>query len=290
MYERMLRRFLYAFLGFNFMVIVWGAWVRISFSGDGCGNSWPLCAGEFIPSAVTRAPWIEWAHRASTGIFGLLAVGLFVAGYRAYPKGHPIRRPLAVMLLLTFAEALIGAALVKLELVSQDASVARAWVMGVHQLTSLTLTGSIFLSALRARPTPFAMTCWRSLFPIVAIFAFASFSGAIAALAGTLFPSADLISGILADFDANSHPLVRLRLAHPLLAGVFSVAAGIWSARRGKGLALVVFGIAFAFGLATLLALSPVWMKLTHLALAHVAVLALLAAGRREGRAATACA
>ncbi|MFK8137752.1 MAG: COX15/CtaA family protein, partial [Bdellovibrionales bacterium] len=67
-----LRRFNMGLILYTLFIIVWGAWVRISKSGDGCGEHWPLCHGEWIPSQKPIETWIEFGHRASTGIYGIL--------------------------------------------------------------------------------------------------------------------------------------------------------------------------------------------------------------------------
>ena len=49
--SRSFARFAGAVLGYNLLVIVWGAYVRASGSGAGCGNHWPLCNGVVVPNA-----------------------------------------------------------------------------------------------------------------------------------------------------------------------------------------------------------------------------------------------
>ena len=44
-------RFAWAVLAYNVAVILWGAYVRATGSGAGCGNHWPLCNGEIVPRA-----------------------------------------------------------------------------------------------------------------------------------------------------------------------------------------------------------------------------------------------
>ena len=48
-------RFAWIVLAYNLAVILWGAYVRASFSGDGCGAHWPTCAGQFLPTANGHA-------------------------------------------------------------------------------------------------------------------------------------------------------------------------------------------------------------------------------------------
>ncbi|HLM57975.1 MAG TPA: COX15/CtaA family protein, partial [Pyrinomonadaceae bacterium] len=66
-------------------VILWGAFVRASKSGDGCGAHWPLCNGEVVPAAAQSKTLVEFAHRATSGIAFLLVVGLAVWAFRAFP-------------------------------------------------------------------------------------------------------------------------------------------------------------------------------------------------------------
>src|ERR1700748_1455588 len=123
---RNLTRFAWGTLVYNVAVIVWGAYVRATGAGAGCGNHWPLCNGEVIPRAAKLQTLIEFSHRATSGIAALLVLGLCVACWRALPKRHPARIASIVSAFLMLSEALIGAALVKFELVAQNQSVARA--------------------------------------------------------------------------------------------------------------------------------------------------------------------
>ena len=61
-------RFAWGLLFYNLVVIVWGAFVRASFSGDGCGAHWPNCGATLIPSLQHRPQIIEFIHRVSSGI------------------------------------------------------------------------------------------------------------------------------------------------------------------------------------------------------------------------------
>ncbi|HMQ10352.1 MAG TPA: COX15/CtaA family protein [Oligoflexia bacterium] len=274
---------LLTFLGYNFLVIAWGAWVRISFSGDGCGKSWPLCDDQFIPQAADMAQWIEWSHRLSTGIFGLVALTLFFWGRKLYPKKHPVRTSLIFMLLFTLSEALIGAALVKLELVGNNASIFRAWAIGFHQINSLALTLCIFLSFMQAQTLHELHPKFKFAFKLLLLFlSGVAFTGALAALAGTLYPSMNLITGFLADINSASPLLIRLRLSHPVLASLFCLLSFVWLLKQQEAFSSRKFSllgsyliVALSFGWATLLNLSPVWMKLLHLCLAHGTIIAL---------------
>jgi len=66
-------------------LIVFGAIVRVTDSGLGCGNSWPLCDGTIFPPLDNITAWIEWSHRLFAlliGIFGLITLGIAIRNYR----------------------------------------------------------------------------------------------------------------------------------------------------------------------------------------------------------------
>src|SRR5256885_8101381 len=80
--------FAWGLLAYNLAVIVWGAFVRASFSGDGCGAHWPNCGGTVIPDLHRQSTLIEFIHRASTGI-AILLVGILVTwAVLGYPRHH----------------------------------------------------------------------------------------------------------------------------------------------------------------------------------------------------------
>src|SRR5512138_1802042 len=110
----------------NLAVILWGAYVRASGSGAGCGAHWPLCNGEVVPMSPQTATLVEFSHRLSSGVALVLIAGLVFWAFRAYPKGHVVRIGAVLSGCFILLEAALGAGLVLLELVAQDASVDRA--------------------------------------------------------------------------------------------------------------------------------------------------------------------
>src|SRR5213076_732370 len=70
----------------TYLLIVLGAVVRISGSGMGCGDHWPLCNGDLFPSLTDIPTVIEWSHRLVAGVVSILVVGLVVLDWRrAWP-------------------------------------------------------------------------------------------------------------------------------------------------------------------------------------------------------------
>lgn len=272
---------------YTLLVILWGAWVRISHSGDGCGDSWPLCNGQLIPRGAEAGPpaktWVEFIHRLMSGAYGIFVFALWYAVIRRFKSPHAARTSSHLVLFFTITEALLGAKLVIFGLVTENASWVRTLVMSLHQLNSLLLTGSVALLMLALSSPRFH---WRPRSAFTALLFLAiAVTGAWAALAGTLFPSENLWEGLSKDFSPDSHHLLRLRVLHPLIAllGGGALAAGLWFRSFEAGpdqalhrqTALFIVG-AIVFGVLTLLMLSPVWMKLAHLGLAHLLWAALI--------------
>ena len=61
-------QFAWGVLIYMLFVILWGAVVRASGSGDGCGKHWPVCGDNLIPAFARIATLIEYSHRVSTGL------------------------------------------------------------------------------------------------------------------------------------------------------------------------------------------------------------------------------
>src|SRR5262245_32333467 len=104
--------FAWSVLGYNVAVVLWGAFVRATGSGAGCGAHWPLCNGEVIPRAPAIEKVIEFTHRAMSGVDTLLIVALLIWAFRAYPRSNPVRLGAILSTVFLVTEALLGAALV----------------------------------------------------------------------------------------------------------------------------------------------------------------------------------
>jgi cytochrome c oxidase assembly protein subunit 15 len=270
---------------YTLLVILWGAWVRISHSGDGCGDTWPLCHGQLIPEAQRGKTWVEYGHRLMSGFYGLVVLYFWWNARKIFPKTSLARKAAFWTLIFMITEALLGAKLVLFKLVTTNDTPLRAAVMALHQVNSLLLSGAVTIAFTAAGDTSgktfsfglFQKRAW--LFPL--LFGAIAVTGAWAALSSTLFPSQDLWQGLMADLSSQSHYLIHLRGLHPIFAILIggSFCYYFWSKsqsartpllqKTGAQAALVLL-VGLGFGLSTLLALSPVWMKITHLALAQI--------------------
>ena len=284
-------RFAWGVVGYNVLVILWGALVRATGSGAGCGNNWPLCNGQVIPLSPRVDTLIEFTHRSMTGGATFAVLGLLVWTFRATLKGQAARSMAVVATVLLVNEALLGALLVKLGYVTGNRSLGRAVMLSVHLSNTLLLLGALTLvalllgtgqrwSELRGSRDRAAMG-WAAIgigaTLVVAV------SGSLAALGDTLFPSSSLRAAMAADFAQNSPWLLRLRGLHPasaIVAGLFVV----WLVSRARAVGagriatvvLGLLGLQFVLGFVDVLLLAPVWMQILHLLGADLYWVALL--------------
>ncbi len=274
-------------IGYNILVILWGAWVRLSGSGAGCGRHWPLCDGQLLPSSGNTALLIEFAHRASSSIALFLVVGMVVLARRDFTAGHPARRWAWISLAFIVLEALIGAALVLFEYVEDNASIWRAVWLGGHLLNTLLMLGAFAGTrwAAMGHPIPGIGTLRRTapaLLVGLAAILLTGMSGAIASLGDMLYPSATLREGLAADFAADAPLLIRLRLWHPVIAiatglvwltlaqTVAATTPGNVRLRQAARTVTALVLLQWVLGASALLLLIPVPLQLAHLLVADL--------------------
>jgi heme A synthase len=284
-------------LAFALAVILWGAFVRASGSGAGCGSHWPTCNGEVIPHPKSIQTIIEFTHRATSGISFLLVLAQFVWAFVAFPRRHPIRIGAAFSMFFMVTEAAVGAGLVLFELVAENKSIARAEFMAVHLINTFLLVASMSLTAFWASGGPVPRRGGGGegaglLAGLLGVGMFGTLlvgvTGAVAALGDTLFPARTLGEGLAQDLSPTAHFLVQLRVLHPVVAAVTTAyvlfvtglvgakrpALRPWAARVG-----VLVGLQIGAGFLNLLLLAPVWMQIVHLLMADVVWIGLVLLG-----------
>jgi heme A synthase len=279
-------------LGYNLLVILWGAYVRASGSGAGCGAHWPLCDGQVIPRSPRAEMVVEFTHRASSGLALLLVAGMLVWAWRVYPKGHTVRLGAGLAMLFIITEALVGAGLVLFKLVADNDTVYRTVAIVVHLVNTFLLLAGLTLTAWWASGGAPLRLAGRGL--IVGALGAAMLgvmlvgaAGAVTALGDTLFPASSLAEGLQQDFAATSHYLVQMRAIHPLLAvGVGICVVGLaWAIGRrqsGRAADVIVWTLTGLFltqlaaGALNVVLLAPIWMQLVHLLLADLVWIALV--------------
>ncbi len=282
--------FAWALLAFNIPVILWGAYVRVSFSGDGCGAHWPFCNGYVIPQHMAKPMAIEYAHRVMTGVDSVGAVLLFLWAFRVFDKGHAVRRYASLSLVFLFIEALLGAGLVLFRKVAHDQSAGRAIYLSAHLTNTMLLLGALAMTTWLAQNRVARMR-WQGVSKNFAgallVTVVVSITGSIAALGDMLFPPSSLAAGWQQDFASSSHFLLRLRLFHPVLA-IAGAGYLIWiaaqtlrlgedSAGRKAGVrVLILVLVQIGAGVVNITLLAPIWMQLIHLLIADIVWIAVV--------------
>jgi len=273
-------------LAYNLFVILWGAFVRATGSGAGCGSHWPLCNGQVVPRAPQVETLIEFFHRLTSGLAFLLVVVLLIWAYRAYPNKHRVRWTASFSMLFMITEALVGAGLVLFGLVADNASMTRAFSMAIHLLNTFLLLACLTLTAWWAsggEPVRLKRQGMRVVLLGVGLVALLvlGVSGAVTALGDTLFPSGSLAEGLRQDFSPTAHFLIRLRVFHPAIAvsvALYLILVVIWlyslprsAATKRFSLGLIILLIIqLGAGVINITLLAPVWMQLVHLLLADL--------------------
>lgn len=289
--------FAWSVLAYNLLVILWGALVRATSSGAGCGGHWPLCNGEVLPQALETATRIEFTHRVMSGVALGSVVALFVWARKAYEPGHTARRWAGWALVFMVTEALLGAALVLFGFVAKDQSIGRIVSLSLHLVNTFALLAAMALTAWwsnRAAPSS-RVNSPQVTIGLVSV-VLVAVAGAITALGDTLFPAASLAAGIAADFSAEASFLVRLRVIHPALAVVSALylvfmAFPEFRARRSgslKNLSAAVLGLValqLVAGVVNLALRAPLAMQLIHLLIADLLWIALVLFGSEKQRA-----
>jgi len=272
-------------LYWNLAVVLWGAYVRATGSGAGCGNKWPLCEGDLVGASAKAQTIVEFTHRITSVISLLMVTGLVVWCWRVTKKGDWARYSAFLAAALLANEALLGAALVLLKHVADDQSTGRILFLCLHFGNTLLLLAVLSLTAawLSNGSRKFTLIAeWQAVSSIgLGLLAamVTGIAGTVAALADTLFPSISLPSSVAQDFSSGTPALLHVRLLHPALAAVVAcyVLWGIlrFSIRRNRfsqsAIALIVlFVVQVGIGITNVLLLAPVWLQIAHLFLADV--------------------
>ena len=279
-------------LGFNILVILWGVFLRASKSGDGCGQHWLTCHGEVIPSAPELKTIIEFSHRITSSLAGILIVVLLVWAYRRWSAQRFEQNKLALKaaagsFVFVVIEGLLGAGLVLTGNTAETLTPERPFWMAAHLINTFILLAFITLTARYAsggrRPNFHSQPKYIVALAIGVLAVFlVGITGSIAALSHMIFPSGTLAEGMAKDFSPTSHLLLRLRLLHPItaiLTSVFLIFLTGWLAKECEGnrtvarwsnILSILILVQIAFGSATLLMLAPIVMQLGHLLFADL--------------------
>jgi heme A synthase len=252
---------------FTFGLIIFGAVVRVTDSGLGCGSHWPLCNGTIFPPLDNLTAWIEWLHRLFAVLIGLLGIGMLAAALRAY------RRQSKAVLNITLAAAglfvlqsALGAVVVVMELPPTFVT--------LHLGTAMLLLGALLVAGVWASYRPAgahkgdfiaALAYVTAALSLVIILTGALVRGSGATLACTDWP---LCNGQVFPFGQGQLATIHMVHRFAVLALGISLAMLVWyvfknrdrEARLLAGLALVVYlGQAGVGALYVLSSAAPLW-------------------------------
>jgi len=275
---RMLRWGAIATAAGMFLVLVMGAVVTNTGSAEGCGRSWPLCNGQFVPEFTVQTA-IEYSHRAVTGLESVLVVGLTVAMLARWRADREVRVLAPLMLGTLLLQAGLGAGAV---LVPQSPA-----MLASHFGVSLVAFAATFLSAVyvwshttgtlpseaAVAPAVRRLVLGTGLYILLVVYL-----GAYVRHAGVSLACADwpLCNGQLVP---SLHGPSGIVFAHRLAALVGVLLLG-WLALAARRVGLAPGAASAAFGLGIFQALSGAVVVWTHLGLfstlAHAGIMALL--------------
>ncbi len=272
-------KFCWFVLVWTLFVVLWGAIVRATGSGAGCGEHWPLCNGEVLPSLSKNKTFIEYGHRITSGGLGIAILFVYFWGrkLRGLPEALLNKINMSSLWIIFFVviESLIGALLVKKGLVEANDSYFRGVVLSIHFVNTMLLIGVMTRHCFLLRHKQYfsfqTLTSSPKYMAYTVLFIFVSVFGAITALGDTLFPALDLASGMQQDLDPSSHLFIKLRVFHPFSA-VILLGALVFEmiqlgslSRKFKMFFLGCLIFQGVFGGINLYLLAPLWGQVLHL-------------------------
>ncbi|MEA2001498.1 MAG: COX15/CtaA family protein [Actinomycetota bacterium] len=275
-------------------VVIGGALVRATDSGAGCGESWPICGGQFIPEIGNYHTAIEVSHRLMTGLLGFGVLAIFILVRRQFEKDHRLRRAVFAGGVLLIIESLLGASLVIFGWVEFDASIARLIVVPLHLLNTFMLVGAFAMVAYFASGgggfrVDLSATRDRLVIGGLGVILTIGATGALNALADTLIRSDALHIADSGEFLVTEPVLTQIRAIHPFVAIVGGLALYMMVRYLAAGatglvkwLALAIQGIIwvqFILGMVNIALEVPLETQLIHLFVADVLWIAFVLLG-----------
>ena len=272
----------------TFFLIAFGGFVRISESGMGCGDSWPLCNGRVVPE-MSFATFIEFGHRIAAALVAALVVALALTAWKWADAGDPLwtklKRAGVLAVVLVAVQVMLGAATVWLEL--------PATLVILHLGTAMLLMALLMWAALSAVASDAGRTMrvsdgtsgatwWTAVFGFVVVIAGGLVANLDAGHACQGFPACN------GSWMPTDNPLMHVHWGHRLLA----YALVIWTlflprfvARRRAGdggarrvaRAVALLALAQLLLAAGMVSMSlPDWMRATHVTLGAAVFAALV--------------
>ena len=258
----------------TYLLIVLGAVVRITGSGMGCGDDWPVCHGSLIPSLDDIATLIEWSHRLVAAIVSILIAMLAALTWWSRRQGDAVGRAGYLALALLVLQVLLGAVTVRLEL--------PPWSVILHLGTAMILLAVLLYAAIAGRepttrPGTAALVAAGMGFVTVLFGALTANLGAATACIG--FPLCNR------QWVPAGKYLQHIHWTHRLLAYGLFVYLAVWAwrtRRRGPVVALGLASVQVAVAAAMVLLALPQSLQAAHAAVGTALWAALAITAMRE--------
>jgi len=239
----------------TYLLIVLGAVVRITGSGMGCGDHWPLCNGHLFPPLNDIGTVIEWSHRLLASVVSVLVAAVALVAWR---QRRPGKAPY-VALGLVAIQVLLGAITVKTGLTPVMVILHLATAMVL--LATLLVVARDPVGARHAVPLRRAAPLLALAFVTVLFGALTANLGAAAACTG--FP---LCNGQLWPSGGG---LAVVQWIHRLLAyalAAYVIVVAVRPGGRGAWGVVALVALQVALGAATVLLGLPPGLQAAHVA------------------------
>ena len=257
----------------SYVILVMGSIVTNTGSGQGCGNSWPFCHGQIIPGTITVAGVIEYSHRVSSSIDGLLVIALTAGTWLLYRKDFRAKLFAAMSLFFVVLQGALGALTVVYE-----GTYAKLWFLSVHFGFSLIALASVVLLTVRLyqlheqslRSVPESRSVGKglqySLWGLAALTYVVVYTGALVDHAGAVAACGSQVLGCGSTFLPNLTSLAGIQVLHRYAASslwLVVLAVLIVIVRNYNGRRDLVRGTWAAFILITLQAVAGMIIVIT---------------------------
>lgn len=215
-------------------LIVFGAVVRVTDSGLGCGSSWPLCDGKVLPPLDNITAWIEWLHRLFAALIGIFGLATLFVAWRSYRQNNQMVLWLTGVGAILFAvQSILGAIVVLFELPPTFVT--------LHLGTAMLLLASLLAAAVIAWYKPHGqptgdyvrqLAYLNAVFALIIILTGALVRGAGATLACTEWPLC--FENVL--WPVDSGQLAMIHMLHRLAVAALGVSLLIlvWQVLRNR--------------------------------------------------------
>lgn len=271
-------------------LIVFGAVVRVTDSGLGCGSSWPLCDGAIVPPLDNLTAWIEWLHRLFAVLIGLLGLATLIVAIRAYRNRNRLAlNATVVAAVLFFVQSMLGALVVVLDLPPTAVT--------LHLGTAMLLLAALLIAGVAAVHRPEQRTMRDNFTLLVYLTAALAFviilTGALVRGAGASLACTDwpLCNGSLIPLDQGQGALIHWLHRVAVLGLGITLALLVWQAWRSRvaGLArnlaaaaAVVYLMQAGVGAMYVISAAAPWTGAAHVGLAALTWALLVALGTIE--------